>query len=44
MAIETTSSSLGLPPLPYSENALEPIISARQLVDSAVTQFRSGWA
>ena len=31
MAIETTSSSLGLPPLPYSENALEPIISARTL-------------
>jgi superoxide dismutase, Fe-Mn family len=31
MAIETTSASLGLPPLPYSENALEPIISARTL-------------
>jgi Fe-Mn family superoxide dismutase len=31
MAIEITSSSLGLPPLPYSENALEPIISARTL-------------
>src|ERR1700730_3813839 len=31
MAIETTSSSLGLPPLPYSENALEPIISATTL-------------
>jgi Fe-Mn family superoxide dismutase len=31
MAIETPSPSLGLPALPYSENALEPIISARTL-------------
>jgi len=31
MAIETTTASLRLPPLPYSENALEPIISARTL-------------
>jgi len=31
MSIETTSSLLGLSPLPYSENALEPIISARTL-------------
>lgn len=30
-ALATTSSPLSLPPLPYAENALEPVISSRTL-------------
>jgi superoxide dismutase len=38
-----TASPHVLPPLPYAENAFEPVISKKGLATAAMAQFGSGW-